>query len=232
MAFWSSIWSESVWVWIVRIATLLTLLSSLATVIVLILLLVDRTGQQNIQAWQILQGYKRESYNLGQTLALETLVRNHQSLRGLQFEGWLKGVDLRGADIRSANLTRVDFESARLDHANLADSLLQSSVFRNCRCHSTDFSNSQIYKDDFEGADLDRAKFDGANLTGSDFTKMKYPRRGWVMVLLFGGWGLPSNPDQFANTCWIVDSPLGPPKLPPGFHMPQRKALSEGPCPM
>jgi uncharacterized protein YjbI with pentapeptide repeats len=177
-----------------------------------------RICAENIQAWQILQGYKREPYNLGQRLALETLVRNHQSLRGLQVVGWLEGVDLRGADIRFADLARVNFDSARLDHTDFANSSLQLSVFRNCRCRGTNFSNSFMPRDDFEGADLDRAKFDGANLTGSDFTKMKYRRRGW-------GSSLPANPDQFANTCWIVGSLDGPPKLPPGFRMPQLKAV-------
>jgi uncharacterized protein YjbI with pentapeptide repeats len=98
----------------------------------------------------------------------------------------------------------VHFEAARLDYANLADGVLSHSVFRNCRCRGTDFSNSLIQKSDFDGADLDRAKFGGAILTGSDFTKMKYRRRGW-------GSSLPADPDQFAKSCWHVGNPDGPP---------------------
>jgi hypothetical protein len=100
----------AIWSWMsglscaVRVATLL---SSFATVILFIVFLADRTDQENIQAWQILQGYKGADYNLGQTLALSTLARNHQSLRGLQLGGWLGGVDLRGADIRFAHLMTV-----------------------------------------------------------------------------------------------------------------------------
>jgi hypothetical protein len=191
----------------------------LATVFLFINFLADKADQQNIQAWQILQGYRGEPYNLGQTLALTTLARNHQSLRGLTLVGWLEGADLRGADVRFAHLMRVRFNSARLDHTNFADSLLSNSDFRNCQCRGTNFSNSLIQEGDFEDADLDRANFDGANLTGSDFTKMKYRRRGW-------GSSLPANPDQFANTCWNVGNPDGPPKLPPGFRMPQRKAAT------
>jgi Pentapeptide repeats (9 copies) len=206
------------WSWVVR---LVTLLSSLTTLILFIPFWGDRTRLENIQAWQILQGYKGETYNLGQTLALETLLRNGQSLRRLQLtnRAWLDGVDLRGADIQFARLMEVQFESARLDHANLADSTLSYSVFRSCRCRGTNFSNSHIQRGDFEGADLDRAKFVGANLTGSDFTKMKYRRSGW-------GSDLPADPDQFVNSCWDVGNPDGPPKLPPGFRMPQRKAVA------
>jgi hypothetical protein len=194
--------------------------ASLVTILLFIRLLVDRTEQENIQAWQILQGYKAEPYNLGQTLALATLARNHQSLRRLQFVGgaWLEGVDLHGADMRFANLMTVHFDSARLDYANLADSNLSYADFRNCRCRSTNFSNSLIQKGNFAGADLDRANFDGANLTGSDFTKMKYRRRGW-------GSSLPANLDQFVNTCWNASNPDGLPRLPPGFQMPRREVV-------
>jgi Pentapeptide repeats (9 copies) len=217
MTFWSSIRCSKRGLSVVL--RVMTLLSSVATVIAFILFLTGRATQESIQAWQILQGYKGQPYNIGQILALETLVRHHQSLRRLELSNLvIDGADLRWADMKSAHLVNAHFDSTRLDYANLADSALSYSVFRNCRCRGTNFSNSHIQNGDFEGADLDRAKFDGANLTGSDFTKMKYRRRGW-------GSGLPADPDQFASSCWDVGNPDGPPELPSGFRAPQRKAV-------
>jgi hypothetical protein len=138
MALWS--W-KSVLSWALRVTTLL---SSLATVILFIVFLVDRTDLENIQAWQILQGYKGGD-NVGLTFALETLVRNHQSLRHLVLPGRplrLDGADLRGADMKFARFGDASFESTRLDHTNLADSVVAYSDFHNCRCRGTDFSNS------------------------------------------------------------------------------------------
>jgi uncharacterized protein YjbI with pentapeptide repeats len=142
------------------VLNLATLLSSLAVLATFVLVyVVDRADQENIQAWQLLQGYKGQPYNMGQILALETLVRHHQSLRRLELPNLaMDGGDLRGADMRSARLMNAHFDSTRLDHANLADSLLSYSIFRNCSCRSTNFSNSRIQDGDFEGADLDRAK--------------------------------------------------------------------------
>jgi hypothetical protein len=197
----------ALWSWksvLSRALRVTTLLSSLATVILFIVFLVDRTDLENIRAWQILQGYKGGD-NVGLTFALETLVRNYQSLRHLDLPGRplrLDGADLRCADMKFAKFGFASFEATRLDHANLADSVVAYSGFQNCRCRGTDFSNSFLEQDSFDGADLDRAKFDSANLLRSDFSKMKYRRRGW-------GSNLPANPDQFAISCWDVSIPDG-----------------------
>jgi hypothetical protein len=76
MTFWSSIRCSKSRLSLVL--SVITSLSSVATVITFIAFLAARAAQENIQAWQILQGYKGQPYNIGQILALETLVRHHQ----------------------------------------------------------------------------------------------------------------------------------------------------------
>jgi hypothetical protein len=101
-----------------RFVEVATLIAAVSSAITLILLLQDRPKQANIAAFQLLQNYlqssSRAQFNQGQNFALETLVKNRVSLRGLDAHEIL----LSHIDIQNALLPVSSLRKAHLIHIN------------------------------------------------------------------------------------------------------------------
>ena len=102
---------------------------------------------------------------------LEALVRDDRSLEGF---------NLRGADLRSIQLTHrnpeksVDLRNADLSRANLQGAHL----------FNIDLRGSTLLKADVRGANLNFAKVEGANLLGADLRDTRLERLEWGKRLM------------------------------------------------
>jgi uncharacterized protein YjbI with pentapeptide repeats len=161
-------------------------LSALAT---FLLLLHDRREGADINAWQLLAGYRCQQYDAGQISALQTLVSHGVSL--YYFGGpegmWLVGAKLDGAHFHHANLAGM----------NLTYAELQKSWLKECNCVKTDFYSADLSNSHVYGADFTGAKFDFADISGmsDDRTPGETPRRTIA------------SPDLFKHACWKKENP-------------------------
>ncbi len=80
----------------------------------------DRTDS-NYQAWQVVNSAQGKGGSGGRIDALAKLVKNSQSLAGVNVDGaWLAGVDLRKADLEHASFKNANLQGALLG-ADLQD---------------------------------------------------------------------------------------------------------------
>ncbi len=80
----------------------------------------------------------------------------------------LKGENLRGADLRSADLRRTNLEGADLRGADLRGADLRSADLRRTNLEGADLRCADLRRTNLEGADLKYASLKDANLSDTD----------------------------------------------------------------
>ncbi len=79
-------------------------------------------------------------------------------------------VDLRGADLRGANLSDADLRGADLRGANLSDADLRGADLRGADLRGANLSDADLRGADLRGANLSDADLRGADLRGADLS--------------------------------------------------------------
>ncbi|ECD8555679.1 pentapeptide repeat-containing protein [Salmonella enterica subsp. enterica serovar Cotham] len=80
----------------------------------------------------------------------------------------LYGADLRGADLRNANLYGADLRGADLRNANLYGADLRNANLRGANLRGANLRNANLYGADLRGADLRNANLYGADLRNAN----------------------------------------------------------------
>ncbi len=88
--------------------------------------------------------------------------------------------DLRGLDIRKANLVKVDFSGCDLrecnfSYANLKDAIFKGADMRDCSLWNANLEGADFTEADLEGADLDYSKLRGAILYKANLRRATLP---------------------------------------------------------
>lgn len=123
----------------------------------------------NYQAWQVVNSAQGKGGSGGRIDALANLVRNGQSLAGVNLDGaWLEGVDLRGANLQNASFRTANLQGARLDGANLKNAILAHA----------NLTAASLEAAVLQGADLEHARLAAASLVQSDLADVV----GWRSV--------------------------------------------------
>lgn len=123
----------------------------------------------NYQAWQVVNSAQGKGGSGGRIDALANLVKNGQSLAGVNVDGaWLEGVDLRSANLQNASLRGANLQGALLDGANL-----KNAVLAGANLTAASLENAVL-----QGADLEHARLSAANLRGADLADMV----GWRSI--------------------------------------------------
>ncbi len=113
----------------------------------------------NYQAWQVVNSAQGKGGSGGRIDALRNLVRNNQSLAGVNVDGaWLVGVDLRGADLEFASLKDANLQGALLSGANLKGANLEGA----------NLTAAQLDGTILQGANVKSARLSAASLLGAD----------------------------------------------------------------
>lgn len=123
------------------------------------------------EARRVLREAAGEIGDQGRKRALECLIRN--------------GANLKGIDLRYAELPDLDASDARMPNSCLVNVRLHRADFRLARLEGTFFSSAELNDADFRGAHLGSVvfgrhticcgamqefrKFDGANMSGVEF---------------------------------------------------------------
>ncbi|MGK2740585.1 pentapeptide repeat-containing protein [Tepidicaulis sp. LMO-SS28] len=95
------------------------------------------------------------------------------TLTGGDFSGGMYRVsNLKGADMRAANLSDADFSAARLIGANLAQADLRRTRLQGALLQRADFRLADLTNANMMGVWIDGADFTGANLTGAKMTEI------------------------------------------------------------
>lgn len=123
----------------------------------------------NYQAWQVVNSAQGKGGSGGRIDALANLVKNGQSLAGVNLDGaWLEGVDLRGANLQHASFRHTNLQGARLDGANLKHAVLTGA---NLVAASLEGAHLQ-------SAAVDHARFSAASLVRADLADI----HGWQEI--------------------------------------------------
>ncbi|EJC7213223.1 pentapeptide repeat-containing protein [Salmonella enterica] len=80
----------------------------------------------------------------------------------------LRGANLYGADLRDANLYGADLRDADLRGANLRDADLRGANLHDADLSGANLHDANLYGANLSGADLSGADLSGANLYGAD----------------------------------------------------------------
>jgi hypothetical protein len=127
------------------------------------------TLDSNLQAWQVVNSAQGKGGSGGRLEALGVLVRNGQSLAGVNLDGaWLEGVDLRGAMLAHASLRNVNLQGARLDGANLKNAVLDGANLT-----AVQFTSAVL-----QGASVAGTRLSAANFREADLAEL----RGWQEI--------------------------------------------------
>ena len=116
---------------------------------------VQALTDSNYQAWQVVNSAQGKGGSGGRVDALANLVRNGQSLAGVNVDGaWLEGIDLRGANLQfaslrdanlqGADLTQANLKGADLSGANLTAATLDGAVLAGATVHATRLSAASL----------------------------------------------------------------------------------------
>jgi uncharacterized protein YjbI with pentapeptide repeats len=81
-----------------------------------------------------------------------------------------KPVDLSGADLFTANLTRASLKGVAAAGATFLEANLEQTVFSHATLTGADFRRARLSGAKFDGADLTGARFDEADLAGAQFS--------------------------------------------------------------
>lgn len=117
----------------------------------------------NYQAWQVVNSAQGKGGSGGRIDALANLVKNGQSLAGVNADGaWLVGVDLRGANLEHASFRNANLQGARLDGANLKHAVLAGA----------NFTAASLEAAFLQGADVQHARFSATNFVSADLADL------------------------------------------------------------
>jgi hypothetical protein len=154
----------------------------------------QRQKQNELQAWEIINGAKGQPGSGGRIEALEELNKNQVSLRHVILdEADLSGIILNNAllinaSFKSAQLTCVTRDNgnrectkirnanlsySNLQEANLFDADFQKSKFRYAKMQGAKLKNTKLQGADFEKAELQNVTFRGADLESANFIGAK-----------------------------------------------------------
>jgi uncharacterized protein YjbI with pentapeptide repeats len=153
---WPISWDE----FIRRVANskLLPQVQSFGVILVAIIYLLEkpkRQKQEELQAWQLIDGATGAETSGARFQAIQELYKMGVSLKGLDADG----ADLIGINLQGANLERASFKNALLQGANLEGANLK---------------NAQLQKAKLQGANLKGADFEGANLEGAELNVLEH----------------------------------------------------------
>lgn len=106
---------------------------------------------------------------------LKVVLQGAEATRAWQAEQRGLGFDLKGAELRCANLNGIDFQFADLGGANLEGAILTGADLRVALLDDANLSNAQmdearITQASLRGANLFCANLMGADLTGADLS--------------------------------------------------------------
>ena len=120
-----------------------------------------------------------------QLKALEIWVKNPTGprprkldLRGADLKGAnlgeadLEEANLRMADLKGANLRMANLRGAKLGGANLTQANLRTAILEGARLQSADCTNANLTKAHLKNAIVDFCNFFGANLNSADLTNV------------------------------------------------------------
>ena len=85
----------------------------------------------------------------------------------------LRGADLRGANLSEANLINADLRGANLSEANLINADLRGANLINANLRGANLINANLINADLRGADLRGADLSEANLINADLSNAK-----------------------------------------------------------
>lgn len=141
----------------------------------------QRRKQQHRQAWQVIDGARHVETSGARMQALEELVEDGESLRGLDADGAdLIEIRLQGADLSDACLTRANLKLAELQHTLLCRAKLNEADLRGANLEGAILKKAQLDRINRKlggfqlqgkastvnlmSADLGDASLEGANL--------------------------------------------------------------------
>lgn len=123
----------------------------------------------NYQAWLVVNSAQGKGGSGGRIDALANLVRQKQSLAGVNLDGaWLVGVNLRGADLANASLKDANLQGAILSGANMKSANLDGA----------NFTAAQLDGALLQGAFVVGTRLSAANLTRADLAELV----GWEEI--------------------------------------------------
>ena len=79
----------------------------------------------------------------------------------------LSRADLSGADLSHANLSRANLSGADLSEANLSEAILSEAILSGTNLSGADLSEADLMRANLRGADLIRANLNEADLSGA-----------------------------------------------------------------
>ncbi|MGH3871700.1 MAG: TIR domain-containing protein [Pseudonocardiaceae bacterium] len=135
--------------------------------------LCDLAGTQACRSWVESLPHDAGKAAKGNAIKLGARLRTAPTadLRGAQ----LKGADLSYRDLREADLTGADLSDAVLVGANLTGAIL-----RNCRLVGAQLDEARLTRADLSAADLSRARLFRADLTGTIRTGSRWTRAALI----------------------------------------------------
>lgn len=83
---------------------------------------------------------------------------------------YLRGVDLRGANLNDGKLNGADFQGSHLDEAQLKGTHLNDAVLYGVSLKGATLTSVQLRNANLQGTDLTNAELTGANLFGANLT--------------------------------------------------------------
>lgn len=127
------------------------------------------TVDSNYQAWQVVNSAQGKGGSGGRIDALANLVRNGQSLAGVNADdAWLEGIDLRGANLQSASFRNANLQGANLEGANLKHAVLTGA----------NLTAAKLEGAILQGADVAGVRLSAADLTRADLAELA----GWQEI--------------------------------------------------
>ncbi len=121
----------------------------------------------NYQAWQVVNSAQGKGGSGGRIEALANLVKNGQSLAGVNLDGaWLENIDLTNANLANASFRNAHLQGARFDHANL-----KSVDFSGANLTAAHFASATL-----TGAHVGEARCSAANFRGADLAELQHWR--------------------------------------------------------
>jgi len=164
-------------------------LSSLSVLIAVIFYFSEsdaRLRQRHYQAWQVINTAQGKGGSGGRIEALEELAKDKVSLTGVDVSmAFLRGVDLKGANLVRANFHNSDVRRSLLESTDLSDAILSGANFRDSDFHDSALRGTQL--DDVElvranltNTDLSGATLDNADLRSADLRNIKWQNIGSI----------------------------------------------------
>jgi uncharacterized protein YjbI with pentapeptide repeats len=140
----------------------------------------DQIKTARLEAWRVLDLANGKETSYARIQALTDLNENSVSLEGLDApHADLNYINLEGANLSRATLTKTQFQQAKLQQACFASAIihecnfsfsdLRRAEFYNSKAKGANFCRARLRKASFQQAELDGSDFRSANLEGADF---------------------------------------------------------------